>query len=628
MKKSSRILALVLSVVMVIGMFALVACKPENTPDVPTPAGKTTIKNVTMWVSETKGVAELTLEQVKAYNAREDAKYTIDIATLKIEGVSEADSATKMITDVETGADVFCFSQDQTARLVNAGALTQPGVKATETITNDNDAGAVAAATIGGKVMAYPLTSDNGYFMYYDKRVITDESHLDSLTALVADCEAAGRNFAMETETSAWYLASFFFATGCHSNWNIDENGKPLSIDDTFNSAEGIIALRGMQQLVKSPNYISSSGAAEFSAATPAAILVSGVWAYNDVVDILGKDNVGCTDLPSFTVDKKDYHMGSYSGNKLMGVKPTKDATRAAALQDLALYLTSEKCQLERFESVSWGPSNKVAQQNDKVKANVALSALAQQSAYGTPQGQIDGSWWDIAKVIGTGAKEAALDDAEALQAILDKYDADITAVINKDDSDANRWTVIGAINGDEWKKDIDMNEKPAGTWTTSILYLTENTQFKVRKGQKWGEDTGATAAGSEYVKTVEGGNAQITATGLYLIQFDSTAKEIKVIPVTLGVVGTINDWGKTEDTALTLVEGETDAIVAYKATLALPAAAEIKVRPNNTWDFVNFGNADGENVVIETAGNYEVKLALTAEYVWVLTVTPVTPIA
>ena len=622
MKKSSRILALVLSVVMVIGMFALVACKPEETPDTPT-NGKTVIKNVSMWVSEIKGVTELTLDQVKAYNAREDAKYTIDIATLKIEGVSEADSATKMISDVETGADVFCFSQDQTARLVNAGALAQPGVKATETITNENDAGAVAAATIGGKVMAYPLTSDNGYYMYYDKRVITDETHLEDLAALVADCEAAGKNFAMETETSAWYLASFFFATGCHSNWNIDDNGKPLSIDDTFNSDEGIIALRGLQQLVKSPNYISSSGAAEFSAATPAAILVSGTWVYDDVVAILGAENLGCTDLPSFTVDGKSYHMGSYSGNKLMGVKPTKDATRAAALQDLALYLTNKDCQLQRFEAKAWGPSNKEAQQNEGVKANIALSALAKQSAYGTPQGQIDGSWWDIAKVIATSAKEAELNDEVALKAVLDKYDADITAVINKDDSDANRWTVIGAINGDTWKKDIDMKEKPAGTWTTSVLYLTENTEFKVRKGQKWGDDTGATVAGSEYVTTVESGNAKITTTGLYLIQFDSTAKEIKVIPVTLGVVGTINNWGETEDTALTLVEGATDVIIAYSAIIDLPAKAQIKVRPNSSWDFGDFGGEEGANIVIETAGNYEVKLALTKEYVWVLTVTP-----
>ncbi|MGN1039860.1 MAG: extracellular solute-binding protein [Candidatus Fimimonas sp.] len=623
MKKSSRILALVLSVVMVIGMFALVACTPEENPDNNNDTNaKTVIKNVSMWVSEAKGVAELTLDQVKAYNAREDAKYTIDIATLKIEGVSESESATKMIADVETGADVFCFSQDQTARLVNAGALAQPGVKATETIESENDAAAVAAATIGGRVMAYPLTSDNGYFMYYDKRVITDESHLDDLAALVADCEAAGKNFAMETETSAWYLASFFFATGCHSNWNIDENGKPLSIDDTFNSDEGVIALRGMQQLVKSPNYISSSGAAEFSAATPAAILVSGTWAYTDVVDILGEGNVGCTDLPSFTVDRRSYHMGSFSGNKLMGVKPTKDATRAAALQDLALYLTNETCQLQRFESVKWGPSNKNAQQNEGVKANIALSALAKQSAYATPQGQIDGSWWDIAKVIGTGAKEAALDDEVALKAVLDKYDADITAVINKDDSDANRWTVIGAINGDSWTKDIDMKEKPAGTWTTSVLYLTKDTEFKVRKGQKWGEDTGATVADSEYVITLEGGNAQITTTGLYLIQFDSTAKEIKAIPVTLGIVGTINNWGTTEDTALTLVEDVTDVIVAYNAIVELPAAAEIKVRPNNSWDFGDFGGEEGGNIVIETAGNYEVKLALTEEYVWVLTVT------
>ena len=63
----------------------------------------------------------------------------------------------------------------------------------------------------------------------------------------------------------------------------------------------------------------------------------------------------------------------------------------------------------------------KAAQQSEKVASDPALAALAAQSAYATPQGQIDGSWWDIAKVYATAAKEATTD--EELKAIEDEVD-------------------------------------------------------------------------------------------------------------------------------------------------------------------------------------------------------------
>ena len=62
------------------------------------------------------------------------------------------------------------------------------------------------------------------------------------------------------------------------------------------------------------------------------------------LLHLLG-DNLGVADLPSFTVDGTSYHLGSYAGFKLLGVRPTTDAKRAAVLQQLALYLTDAKKQ-------------------------------------------------------------------------------------------------------------------------------------------------------------------------------------------------------------------------------------------------------------------------------------------
>jgi len=430
-----KFLVLLLSALMV---FSAVGCSNGGSSDSGSSDGDTSSLegeyDITIWVSESEGVAELTQQQIDNFMAENEG---IKI-NATIEGVTEADSATLMITDVESGADIYCFAQDQLARLVQAGALQVLGDATSATVTEMNDAVSVNAASVDGKLYCYPLTSDNGYYMYYDKSVVS-EDHVDSLEDIIADCEAANKYFAMELETSAWYNASFFFATGCVSEWETDTDGNFISVNDTFDSPEGIIALKGMQKLLKSKSYLSSSAAAEFS--NGAAVLVSGTWASSDVQSILG-DNYAATDLPSFTVDDQTYHLGSFSGNKLMGVKPQSDAAKAAVCQQLALYLTGEQCQLERFELVGWGPSNKAAQENEEVQSNEALKALALQSEYATPQGNIHGSWWNIATSYAAAAKEATTD--EELQAALDSYKAAIDALFSLDG-----YVFVGSWN--EW---------------------------------------------------------------------------------------------------------------------------------------------------------------------------------
>ncbi len=390
--------------------------------------------DITIWVANE--IVDLTKAQIEKFNQTNELGIVFNAT---VEAVSEADAATQMITDVEAGGDIFCFAQDQFARLVQAGALAKLGVKAAETVNAANAAGAVAAASAGDSLYAYPLTADNGYFMYYDKSVIPEE-HIDSLEALIADCEAAQKYFSMEMQTSAWYLASFFFATGCVSEWTTDDNGEFIKVKDTFNSPEGLIAVKGMEKLVKSPMHLSAADASGF--ANGAAIVVTGTWAYNDIAAILG-DNMGIADLPSFEVDGQSYHLGSFAGFKLLGVKPQTDPVKAAALHQLAQYLTGEEAQMERFNERAWGPSNLNAQASEAVQANPGLVALNAQAPYSTVQGDIHGSWWDIAKVIGDDVKAAA--DEAGLQAALDNYYNKINDLFTLD---TGALLFVGAWNG------------------------------------------------------------------------------------------------------------------------------------------------------------------------------------
>ena len=488
-----KFLAIVLAAVMALSMVSFATADGET-------------YDIKIWVAE--AAKDLTEKQIADFNANNEFGFKFNAT---IEAVSEADAATQMITDVEAGGDIYCFAQDQFARLVQAGALDALGKKASETVIANNDAGTVAAATSGEQLYAYPLTADNGYFMYYDKSVIPDED-VDSLEKLIADCEAAQKYFAFEMQTSAWYLASFFFATGCRSVWMTDDNGEFISVSDTFDSDNGLIAVKGMKKLVDSPYHLSAGGADQFN--QNAAVLVSGTWDFAKVQEYLG-DNMGVTDLPSFEVDGKEYHLGSFNGCKLLGVKPQVDEMKGAAIHKLAQYLTGAQCQMERFEALAWGPSNLEDQASEAVQANPGLAALIKQAPYSVPQGQIHGSWWDIAKVIGEDVKNAT-DDA-GLQAALDNYQDKIASLFTMSDEVKNAWTAIGTINGTNWDADVTMTKGDDGVWKTDALELHAGEEFKVRQGLSWDNNFPAE-------------NFKVEADGTYVITFDEATTTVDIV--------------------------------------------------------------------------------------------------
>ena len=481
--------------------------------------------DIVVWVGE--AAVDLTKKQIEDYNNSNELGIKFNAT---VNGVSEATSADQMLVDVSVGADIYCFAQDQFARLVQGGALAELDAEAAKEVKAANDPGVVAAATTGDKMYAYPLTSDNGYFMYYDKTVIPEED-VDSLEKLIADCEAAGKYFAFETNTSAWYIASWFFATGCVSEWTTDDAGNFVSVNDTFNSPEGLIAVKGMKKLVDSKFHVSSSSGDEF--ASDAAIVVTGTWNFDAIQKLLG-DHMGVTDLPSFEVDGKEYHLGSFNGCKLMGVKPQSDSLRLLALQLLAEYLTDEAHQMERFEALSWGPSNLNAQKSDAVQSNPGLAALLKQNQFSRPQGQIHGSWWDIAKVIGDDVKAAT--DEEGLKAALQNYYDKINALFK-----LSGYIFVGAWGG--WNNaSMDFKFDQKGDILTLTLDVPQSDYMggRVVLAGTWDNDLGydQVKTGVEYLnpdmapaKGSNGDNNIVFAeAGNYTVTVDLAAKEITIV--------------------------------------------------------------------------------------------------
>ncbi len=393
-----KVLATLLTIVAAAG--CLVGCGGSN-------------KTIKIWVAEE--VVTFTQEQCDAFfEANPDYKgYTVEI-----QPTGEGDAAGNMITDVAGGADIYGFAQDQLSRLVAAGALTPVNGEYASFVSSENDAGAAAAAQMGGQTYAFPLTSDNGYFMYYDKSVITDPTSLD---AIIADCEAAGKNFYMEIN-SGWYQPAFFFATGCELTYEADDKGNFVSSNITYATDNGLKALKAIIQLAKSPAFVNGSSA---STATNIGAIVDGTWDSGALKDMLG-DNYACVKLPSFTVDGTSYQMSGFGGFKLLGVKPQTDEEKLTVCLKLAQYLSSADVQLARYNKVGWGPSNVTAQGDSAVQADEALSALAEQLANTIPQGQYPDAYWQDATSLGDSIIADEMDnmsDEELMKVLQDFQD-------------------------------------------------------------------------------------------------------------------------------------------------------------------------------------------------------------
>ena len=371
-------------------------------------------KTVKVWVAD--AVVDFTKNQIEEFKKANPDYAKFDFV---VEAVGEGDAAGNMITDVTAGADIYGFAQDQLARLVAAGALEQVAPENVGTLSSQNDAGAVAAAKVGDTFYAYPMTSDNGYFLYYDKSVVSDPSTLEGV---VADCEAAGKSFYMDL--TGWYQTSFFFGTGCEMTYDTDDSGAFTKANVDYASDKGLVALKEMIELASSSAFQPGSSAGD---AVNYAAIVDGTWDAATVKAFLG-DNYACAKLPTFTgSDGNTYQMSGFGGFKLLGVKPQTDEKKLACCDALALYLTSEDVQMARFNEVGWGPSNINAQNSDAVKADEALAALGQQLAFTIPQGQYPGDYWTRAEALAGDVQDAfkTADDA-TLKAALETFQADL----------------------------------------------------------------------------------------------------------------------------------------------------------------------------------------------------------
>ncbi len=435
-----KILALLMAAVMLLSLAACGGGAETEAPAVEAPANGEAAAPaapaepiaLTLWGGEEDQnlLAEL-VEDFKA--AYPDQTFDIQIGV-----ESESTAKDTILTDVEAGADVFAFANDQINELIAAGALLQldgdmaqvlPAYasKTIDDVKAANSTGSVETATRGGKMYAFPMTAGNNYFLYYDSSKISAEQAASWDTLLTA-AEAAGGKVGM-TLASGWYNASFFVGAGFTASMNADGT---TNIDWNGTSADGhtgVDVAKGMLAIAGNPAFlaIADGDISNQIASGNVIAVVSGTWDAPACQTAFG-DGYTATKLPTFTCGDAQVQQATFSGTKLVGVNAYSKNSGWAVL--LAEFITNEASQAKRFEQRGLAPTNLNVAATDAVKADIAIAASASQDAAGGIAQDVGGKYWDptatFGQMIANGELKA--DDDAGIQTALDALVEGVTA--------------------------------------------------------------------------------------------------------------------------------------------------------------------------------------------------------
>ena len=259
-----KLVALAMSLTMA---FSLVACgnSDASNTNTSTDAAATTVASTE---ATQTAPAEKQDVSLRVWGAEEDQtklqgmidsfkEHYADYANFDIQLGTESESTAKdtVLADIEAAADVYSFASDQLFDLVNAGALqsvdemdaaleTYAG-KSVADVKSANASGSVDAASMDVTLYAFPMSADNGYFLYYNSELVTPED-AQTWDSLLAAAEKAGKKVGM-TLASGWYNASFFYGAGFTTALNDDGS---TAMDWNGTSADGVTGVQVVQSML------------------------------------------------------------------------------------------------------------------------------------------------------------------------------------------------------------------------------------------------------------------------------------------------------------------------------------------------------------------------------------------
>lgn len=375
---------------------------------------------ITIWTAE--GDSEFmkwAQEEFKRENPSKRYKFVIDYQ-------GENDIATRILNDVENAADVFSFPNDQIAKLVNGDALSRLGGEVLEDALDDIDEKAMELATIQkdgvDQVYGLPYT-DNTFFLYYDKSVLSEED-VRSLDGILSKCTAQ-KQFAMPFN-DGWYSTAFYFGKGLGYDVTYDSSFAETKIECDFDNAVGEKVTQAMWELAQDKRVKADANDSKITAGFNDGSIIAattGIWNKTAIKRYLG-DNFAVAKLPTYTYDKggeneEQVQLVSFAGYKLLGVN-NYSKQKAEAIK-FARFCADEDAQLKRFELRGYLPTDKDAREDEKVKSDACARAIAAQLEHSKAQKNVPSTMWVPMEGLGnamiTGVASGNFDIKQQLQA-------------------------------------------------------------------------------------------------------------------------------------------------------------------------------------------------------------------
>lgn len=379
---------------------------------------KSGVVELNVWADENSfDVLEGMIESFKQKYAGE-AEFNITLTAM-----AESDVKEVMLGNIHEGADVFQFPDDQLNSLIAGGVLS--AVPNSDEVKAANIEESVNAASLDGTLYAYPMTADNGYFLYYDKRYLTEED-VKTMDGILAVAQNKGKKVSMELN-AGWYLYSFFGNTGLQLSLNEDGVTNYCNWNTTEGSVTGMDIGEAIVKIVSNPAFVAQVDDSFISGVKNETVIagISGVWNAATIKEAWGED-YGAVKLPTYTCNGQQIQMASFTGYKMVGVNSYSENVEWA--HKFADWITNEENQQIRFTEKNMGPSNINVAASDEVGKVPAIAAVIDQSHYGVLQ-RVGNNYWAPCVEFADNIV-ASKPTGEALQTLLDKLVKAITASV------------------------------------------------------------------------------------------------------------------------------------------------------------------------------------------------------
>lgn len=282
-----------------------------------------------------------------------------------------------VLPDIEEMPDLFFFYSDDFDVLQQAGMLSPVPETAAEALGKKIVPSALAAASAGSTVSAYPAALNNTLLLYYDKNVVSETGDLASV---IGQCEEKSLGFYVGSETTP-FSATMFLSCGLTYAPVVLPDGRVKQVNCDYYTKKGLKAAKLMQVLMSRDGFRAVEGSPVLAFSdlqSQAGAMIADSYQTAEIKTQLG-DNCGVAALPPVSDGTAEIPLLSRGTFTLIGVAPKKDDAKRELCHLLAEELVSVGAQRARFEAGGAVPVRESLLKEDMLADNETASALAAQ---------------------------------------------------------------------------------------------------------------------------------------------------------------------------------------------------------------------------------------------------------